>query len=87
MVALAIRTHPTIRRSLLVILKMALISALAVLVAQLAGVADDAVGLAVALATVVAVWFPLQLIFCRSEMRSLFQLIRPMLPRGAGVAA
>lgn len=87
MVVLAIRTHPTIRRSLLVILKMALISGLAVLVAQLAGVADDAVGLVVALATVVAVWFPLQLVFCRSEMRALFQLIRPMLPRGAGAAA
>jgi O-antigen/teichoic acid export membrane protein len=83
MVALAIRTHPTIRRSLLVILKMSLISGLAVLAAQLAGVNDDVAGLAVALATVVAVWLPLQLVFCRSEMRSLFQLIRPMLPRGA----
>lgn len=83
MVVLAIRTHPTIRRSLLVILKMSLISGLAVLAAQLAGVDDDAVGLAIALATVVAVWLPLQLIFCRGEMRSLFQLVRPMLPGGA----
>ena len=83
MVVLAIRTHPTIRRSLLVILKMSLISGLAVLAAQLAGVDNDAAGLAVALATVVAVWLPLQLIFCRGEMRSLFQLVRPMLPGGA----
>ena len=53
MVVLAIRTHPTIRRSLLAILKMSLISGLAVLAAQLAGVDDDVVGLAVALVTVV----------------------------------
>jgi len=83
MTVLAIRTHPTIRRSLLAILKMSLISGLAVLAAQLAGVGDDVVGLAVALVTVMAVWFPLQFIFFRGEMRSLFQLIRPMLPRGA----
>jgi O-antigen/teichoic acid export membrane protein len=83
MLVLAIRTHPTIRRSLLVILKMSLIAAVAVLAAQLAEVDNDVVGLAVALATVVAVWLPLQLIFCRDEMRSLFQLVRPMLPGGA----
>jgi O-antigen/teichoic acid export membrane protein len=83
MVVLAIRTHPTIRRSLLAILKMSLIAGLAVLAAQLAGVDNDVGGLVAALATVMAVWLPLQLVFCRSEMRSLFQLIRPMLPRGA----
>jgi hypothetical protein len=37
----------------------------------------------VALAIVTAIWLPLQLVFCRDEMRSLFQLIRPMLPGGA----
>lgn len=83
MVVLAIRTHPTIRRSLLFVLKMSLISGVAVLAAQLVGVENDAVGLAVALLTVIAVWFPLQLVFSRNEMRSLFQLIRPMLPGGA----
>lgn len=83
MVVLAVRTHPTIRRSLLFVLKMSLISGVAVLAAQLVGVENDAVGLAVALLTVIAVWFPLQLVFSRSEMRSLFQLIRPMLPGGA----
>jgi lipopolysaccharide exporter len=83
MTVLAIRTHPTVRRSLLAVLKMSLISGLAVLAAQLAGVEDDAHGLAVALATVVAVWFPLQLVFFRSEMRSLFHLIRPLLPGNA----
>jgi O-antigen/teichoic acid export membrane protein len=83
MVVLAIGTHPTVRRSLLAVLKMSLTSGVAVLVAQLAGVDDNAVGLAVALATVMAVWFPLQLVFFRGEMRSLFKLIRPLLPRGA----
>jgi PST family polysaccharide transporter len=83
MVVLAVRTHPTIRRSLLFVLKMSLISGVAVLAAQLVGVENDAVGLAVALLTVIAVWFPLQLVFSRNEMRSLFQLIRPMLPGGA----
>ncbi|HMC50451.1 MAG TPA: oligosaccharide flippase family protein [Solirubrobacterales bacterium] len=83
MFALSIRTHPTIRRSLLFVLKMSLISGVAVLAAQLVGVENDAVGLAVALLTVIAVWFPLQLVFSRNEMRSLFQLIRPMLPGGA----
>lgn len=83
MVVLAIRTHPTVRRSLLPILKMSLISGLAVLAAQLAGVDDDAGGLVVALAIVGAVWLPLQLVFFRSEMRSLFQFIRPLLPRAA----
>lgn len=83
MVVLAIRTHPTIRRSLLAILKMSLISGLAVLAAQLAGVDNDVGGLVVALVTVMAVWLPLQLVFFRSEMRSIFQLIRPLLPRGA----
>jgi len=83
MVVLAVRTHPTIRRSLLFVLKMSLISGFAVLAAQLVGVENDAVGLAVALLTVIAVWFPLQLVFSRNEMRSLFQLIRPMLPGGA----
>ncbi len=83
MVVLAVRTHPTIRRSLLFVLKMSLISGVAVLAAQLVGVDNDAVGLAVALLTVIAVWFPLQLVFSRSEMRSLFRLIRPMLPGGA----
>lgn len=83
MTVLAFRTHPTIRHSLLVIIKMSLISGLAVLAAQLAGVDDDATGLVLALAIVTAVWFPLQLVFCRGEMRSFFQLIRPMLPGGA----
>lgn len=83
MAILATRTHPSLRHSLIGIAKMALIAASAALAAQLTGVKDDAVGLVVALATVIAVWFPLQLLFCRSEMRSLFQLIRPMLPRAA----
>ncbi|HEY6550631.1 MAG TPA: oligosaccharide flippase family protein, partial [Solirubrobacterales bacterium] len=66
MVVLAIRTHPTVRRSLLAVLKMSLISCLAVLAAQLAGVDDDLAGLAVALVTVAAVWVPLQFVFFRS---------------------
>jgi O-antigen/teichoic acid export membrane protein len=82
-IVLAIGTHPTVRRSLYAVLKISLTSGLAVLAAQLIGVDDDASGLIVALATVAAVWFPLQLVFCRGEMRSLFQLIRPMLPGGA----
>jgi hypothetical protein len=83
MIVLAIRTHPSIRRSLFAILKMSLISGLAVLAAQLLSVEDDVGGLAASLATVMAVWFPLQLVFFRGEMRSIFQLIRPMLPRSA----
>lgn len=83
MIVLAIRTHPTVRRSLFAILKMSLISGLAVLAAQLVGVEDNVRGLVIALLTVMAVWFPLQLVFFRSEIRSLFQLIRPMLPGSA----
>jgi lipopolysaccharide exporter len=83
MVVLAIRTHPTVRRSLFAVVKMSLISALAVLAAQLVGVEDDASGLALALVTVMGVWLPLQLVFFRREMRALFQLVRPLLPRGA----
>lgn len=82
-VVLAIRTHPTVRRSLFAIVKMSLISGIAVLAAQLAGVDDDVGGLVVALVIVMAVWLPLQLVFFRNQMRSLFQLIRPLLPRGA----
>jgi hypothetical protein len=83
MVVLAMRTHPTIRRSLFAIARLSLISGVAVLAAQLAGVDNDVGGLVVALAIVMAVWLPLQLIFFRSQMRSLFQLVRPLLPRGA----
>lgn len=82
-IVLALRTHPTVRRSLAAVLKVSLISGVAVLAAQLAGVAENASGLIVALAVVTAVWLPLQLIFFRNEMRSLFQMIRPLLPRGA----
>jgi lipopolysaccharide exporter len=83
MVALALRTHPTLRRSLFPVLKMSLISGLAVLAAQLAGVEQTATGLVLALCIVAAVWLPLQFLFFRREMRSLFQLVRPMLPGGA----
>lgn len=82
-IVLAIGTHPIVRRSLTAVLKISLSSGLAVLAAQLAGVENDVSGLIVALATVTVVWLPLQLVFFRSEMRSLFRLIRPMLPRGA----
>ena len=83
MVILAIRTHPTVRRSLIAIGKMSLVSGLAVLATQLVGVSNDVLGLIVAMLTVTAVWVPLQLIFFRTEMLSLFHLVRPLLPRGA----
>lgn len=83
MVVLAIRTHPTLRRSLFAIAKMALISGLAVLAAQLVGASSDVAGLAVTLATVAAVWFPLQLLFFRAEVASLANLVKPLLSRGA----
>ena len=83
MVVLALRTHPTLSRSIFAVLKMSLISGLAVLVAQLAGVEQDATGLVLALCIVAAVWLPLQLLFFRRETLSLFQLIRPLLQRGA----
>lgn len=83
LIVLAIGTHPTVRRALTAVLKVSLTSGLAVLVAQLVGGGNDIGGLIIALVIVTAVWFPLQLIFFRSEMRSLVQLIRPLLPRGA----
>jgi O-antigen/teichoic acid export membrane protein len=83
MVVLALRTHPTLGRSIFAVLKMSLISGLAVLAAQLAGVEQNATGLALALCIVTAVWLPLQLLFFRRETLSLFHLIRPLLPRGA----
>ena len=84
MLVLAIRTHPTIRRSLLAIVKtVADLGGSPCCAAQLAGVDDDVSGLAVALVMVIAVWLPLQLVFFRGQMRSLFRLVRPMLPGGA----
>jgi hypothetical protein len=64
-------------------MRLSLISGIAVLAAQLAGVDDDVRGLVVALGIVTVAWFALQLIFFRDQMRSLFQLIRPLLPGGA----
>jgi O-antigen/teichoic acid export membrane protein len=83
MAVLAVRTHPAIRRSLLAIVRLSLISGIAVLAAQVAGVDDDVSGLVIALVIVTAVWFALQFVFFRGQMRSLFQLIRPLLPRAA----
>lgn len=83
MIVLAVRTHPTIRRSLFALAKMSLISGLAVLATQLAGLDDDMRGLLAALVIVVAVWLSLQLLFFRSAMRSLLQFVRPLLPRGS----
>jgi O-antigen/teichoic acid export membrane protein len=82
-VVLAVRTHPAVRRSLGAVAGMSLTSGLAVLAAQLTGAGDGVGGLAVALIVVMAVWLPLQLLFFRTEVRSLLQLVRPLLPRGA----
>jgi hypothetical protein len=59
---------------------MSLISGVAVLAAQLAGVEQNATGLVLAIGIVAAVWLPLQLLFFRRDTLSLFQLIRPLLP-------
>lgn len=80
MAILATRTSPVLRSSLVAVLKMSVISGLAVVAAQLADPSDDAVGLLVSLAIVAAVWLPLQFLFFRNEMLSLVGVIRPMLP-------
>jgi lipopolysaccharide exporter len=82
-VVLAVRTHPAVRRSLGAVAGMSLTSGLAVLAAQLTGAGDGVGALAVALIVVMAVWLPLQLLFFRTEVRSLLQLVRPLLPRSA----
>ena len=84
MIALAIGAHPVIRRSLLAVGKASAIAALAALAAQLLDFNEDATGLLLSLATVAAVWLPLEALFSRDDARRVIRILRPLLRRRAG---
>lgn len=81
--ALALGAHPVVRRSLLTVGKATAIAALATLAAQLLDFAEDATGLLSALAVVVAVWLPLEVLFSRDDVSRILRTVRPLLRRGA----
>jgi O-antigen/teichoic acid export membrane protein len=82
-IALAIGAHPLVRRSLLSVAKATAIAALAALAAQLLNFSEDATGLILSLATVTAVWLPLEVIFSRADMLRIVGIVRPLLNRKA----
>ncbi|HEX5375979.1 MAG TPA: oligosaccharide flippase family protein [Solirubrobacterales bacterium] len=85
-IVLAIGAHPLIRRSLLTVSKASAIAALAALAAQLLGFDEDAAGLLLSLATVTAVWLPLELLFSRGDVRRIIGIVRPLLSRRTAAA-
>jgi PST family polysaccharide transporter len=76
-------THPRLRRSMLGVLKVALIATVAVLAAQLASVSYDITGLIVAAVIVTVIWLVLELVFSRAELVRVYQIARPLLRRTA----
>ena len=76
-------THPLLRRSMLGVCRTVLIAALAAGAAQVAGLADNVVGLLLSLAIVTIVWLVLELAFARAELARVYQLARPLLRRTA----
>jgi PST family polysaccharide transporter len=82
-IALAGTTHPLVRRSLFGVTKASLIAAVAAGVAQIAGLSNDAAGLAVSLAIVSVVWLALEVAFSRADLARIVQLARPLLRRTA----
>lgn len=82
-VVLAIGSHPTLRHSLLAVLKTTAIAALAVGAAQAFGFGDDVQGLLLSLAVVTLVWAVLELVFSREDLRRIARFTRPLLRRSA----
>jgi O-antigen/teichoic acid export membrane protein len=81
--ALAVRTHPQLRHSLLAVAKASLIAAIAAGVALAIGFSNDLKGLLLSLAVVAASWLVLELAFSRAELMRIVNLTRPLLRRGA----
>lgn len=85
--ALAIGAHPAIRRSLWAVGKASAIAAAAVLAAQLLDFSEDVGGLVLSLATVTAVWLPLEVLLSRDDVRRIVSIARSLLARRRTAAA
>lgn len=81
-VALAIGTHPLVRRSLIGVAKATAIAAVAAVAAHLLDAGNNIVGLVVSLATVSIVWLALEAAFSRADLVQLARLTRPIFRRG-----
>lgn len=81
--ALAIGTHPLVRRSLVTVAKASLIATAATAAAQLLGVANDFKGLMLSLAAASVVWFALELAISRADLLQIARLVRPLLRKAA----
>lgn len=81
--ALAVGSHPLVRRSLLAVGKATAIAAAAAGGAQLADLGDDVVGLLASLGLVTIVWAVLEVAFARADLLRIFRLARPLIRRNA----
>jgi O-antigen/teichoic acid export membrane protein len=81
--ALTIGAHSVIRHSLLRVGKATAIAALAALAAQLLPYEENATGLILSLATVAAVWLPLEVLFSRDDVRRIASISRRLFARRA----
>lgn len=79
--ALAIGTHPQLRRALLAVAKATLIAAAAAAAGQLLDASEDLGGLIASLAVVGAAWLLLEFAFSRADLKRIVELARPMLRR------
>lgn len=84
-IALAIGTHPSVRRSLLAVAKATAIAAMAAVAGQAVGAGEDLAGLVLSLGAVSVVWLALELVFSRSDMARIVGIVRPLLRRAASV--
>lgn len=82
-IALAIGSHPLVRRSLVSVGKATAIAAVAVGAAQIAGAADDVAGLLLSIGIVTVVWTALEIVFSRADLMRIVRLARPLLRRTA----
>ncbi len=80
-VALALGTHPQLRRALIPVAKASLVAAAAAAVAQWLDFPENLGGLFASLGVVSVVWLALEVAFSRAELARLVELARPVLRR------